>query len=216
MASAIDVSDMYPVHNAFRDTLSAAPHLLGTLPDGDEARRELVGNFYRNIIAFLHVHHHGEEELIFPFLRQRCPDDLTLIDVIAAQHRDVDGLVGESVAALDQLAIGAPEAQTQAADTLRQLGVRMTEHLDDEENRLLPICSAHMNEQEWGALPGHAMGAFAGDKIWLILGLIRERMNDEQRARMLANMPPPAVEMWTTIGEASFQSLMAEIGPLQR
>ena len=60
MASAIDVSDMYPVHNAFRDTLSAAPRLIGSIPEGDQARRELVGNFYRNIIAFLEVHHHGE------------------------------------------------------------------------------------------------------------------------------------------------------------
>jgi hypothetical protein len=54
------------------------------------------------------------------------------------------------------------------------------------------------------------MGAFAGDKIWLILGLIRQQMNDEQRARK----PPPAVEMWTSVGESSFNQLMAEVGPL--
>ena len=215
MASAIDVSDMYPVHNSFRDTLSAAPHLVGSVDDGDEARRELIDNFYRNIIAFLHVHHHGEEELVFPLLRQRCPEDLALVDVIASQHRDVDELVGQSVAFLEQWATGAAGAQAKCAHTLGALGVRMTEHLYDEETKLLPLCSTNLTEQEWGVLPGHAMGAFAGDKIWLILGLIRQRMNEEQSARMLAHMPPPAVEMWTTVGEASFNLLMAEVGPLQ-
>jgi hypothetical protein len=46
---------------------------LASAAEGDEARRELIGNFYRNIIAFLYVHHHGEEELVFPLLHQRCP-----------------------------------------------------------------------------------------------------------------------------------------------
>jgi hemerythrin-like domain-containing protein len=213
--ASIDVSDMYPVHNSFRDTLSAAPHLVGSVDDGDQARRELIDNFYRNIIAFLHVHHHGEEELVFPLLRQRCPEDLVMVDVIAGQHRDVDELVDQSVAFLEQWAAGAEGSQAQVADTLGALGVRMAEHLDDEETKLLPLCSTNLTEQEWGVLPGHAMGAFAGDKIWLILGLIRQRMNEEQRARMLAHMPPPAVEMWTTVGEASFTQLMAEVGPLQ-
>ena len=215
MEPRIDVSDMYPVHDAFRDTLSAAPQLVGSVAGSDEARRELVGNFYRNIIAFLHVHHEGEEELIFPLLRDRCPGDLALVDVIASQHRDVDDLVDRSVSFLDQWATGSAEAQAQCAETLKTLGVVMTRHLSDEEEQLLPLCSTSLSEQEWGALPGHAMGSFAGDKIWLILGLIRQRMNDEQRARMLAFMPPPAVEMWTNLGEPSFNRLMAEIGPLQ-
>jgi hemerythrin superfamily protein len=67
------VSDMYPVHAAFRLTLSAAPQLVGSVRDNDQARRDVIGNFYRNIIEFLHVHHHGEEELVFPLLRERCP-----------------------------------------------------------------------------------------------------------------------------------------------
>ena len=46
--------------------------------------------------------------------------------------------------------------------------------------------------------------------MWLILGLIRERMNDEQRAGMLAHMPPPAAEMWTSVGEPSFKEMMGE------
>ena len=47
---------------------------------------------------------------------------------------------------------------------------------------MLPLAAENLSMEEWGALPGHGMANFHGDKIWLILGLIRERMNDEQRA----------------------------------
>jgi Hemerythrin HHE cation binding domain len=216
MESSIDVSDMYPVHNAFRDTLAAAPWLVGDVAESNDSRRELVGNFYNNIIAFLHVHHHGEEELVFPVLRQRSPENLVLINLIAEQHHDIEGLVSESVSLLEQWCDGDEGIKRQCAQTLCALGEAMREHLDDEEARLLPLCSTTMTEPEWGALPGHAMAAFDGDKIWLILGLIRERMNDVQRERMLAHMPPPAVQMWTNFGESAFDQLMGEIGPLRK
>ncbi len=78
-------------------------------------------------------------------------------------------------------------------------------HLDEEETNVLPLAADNLSMEEWGALPGHGMANFHGDKIWLILGLIRERMNDEQRAAMLEHMPPPAVDMWTGFGEQAFK-----------
>ncbi len=214
--STIDVSDMYPVHRALRETLAAAPRLVGTVGEGDEARRDLVANFYGNVIAFLHVHHSGEEELVFPKLRTRCPDDQEVIERIAAQHRDVDELVSQSTALLASWGSGTADDRDDCARTLEVLGQTMAEHLDDEEQLVLPLCAATLSEEEWGALPGHALGAFDGDKVWLILGLIRRNMTQEQRDRMLAHMPPPAVEMWTGFGEASFEALMSEVGPLAR
>ena len=60
------------------------------------------------------------------------------------------------------------------------------------EATLLPLCGANLSPEEWGAIPAHALATYRGDKVWLILGLIRERMNEEQRAAMLEHMPPPA------------------------
>jgi hemerythrin-like domain-containing protein len=217
MASAtdsIDVSDMYPVHNALRDALAAAPKLVGGVGEDDVSRRDLVANFYQNVIAFLHVHHHGEEELIFPLLIERCDGDRDLIERVAGQHRDVDTLVSQSTAMLDDWTLDGSGAQEPCARTLQQLGERMKEHLNDEEQHLLPLCATNLTEAEWGALPGHALGSFEGDKVWLILGLIRSHMTDEQRDRMLSHMPPPAVDMWTGFGESAYIGLMAEVGPL--
>ena len=213
-ASTIDVSDMIPVHQALRETLGAAPRLVGTVEDGDCDRRALIANFYGNVIAFLHVHHQGEELLVFPVLRERCPDEQSLVDRIAGQHRDVDRLVSESTALLQRWDSGDAGDRDTCARTLHALGKQLTLHLDDEEQLVLPLCAAHLSEAEWGALPGHALGSFDGDKVWLILGLIRANMTDEQRDRMLVNMPPPAVDMWTSFGESSYNALMEQVGPL--
>jgi hemerythrin-like domain-containing protein len=212
--NTIDVSDMFPVHNTLRDTLAAAPRLVSEVDDEDRGRRDLIANFYDNVLAFLHVHHHGEEILVFPLLRERCAAQLELIDVVAGQHRDVDQLVAESGEALKSWEGGDVVAKGRCAQTLGALGDRMTEHLNDEEQQLLPLCATSLTEQEWGALPGHALSSFEGDKVWLILGLIRERMSEKQRADMLSHMPPPAVEMWTTMGEKSYVDLMGAVGPL--
>ena len=94
---------------------------------------------------------------------------------------------------------------------LESLREHLVEHLDEEERLGLPLAAEYLSAEEWGQLPGHGLAAFDGDKIWLILGLIRERMTEEQRAAMLAHMPPPAVDMWTGFGEHAFNELAAQV-----
>jgi hemerythrin-like domain-containing protein len=211
-ASRPDVSDMFAVHQALRDTLSCAPQLVDKVDATDLRRVDLITNFYDNILSFLHVHHDGEESLIFPLLRDRCPEELGMIEQMLGQHANVTELLAESGQTLTAWADGDMAAQTLAATNLGELGAELYQHLDDEEREVLPLCAEHLTPEEWAALPGHAMANFRGDKVWLILGLVRQRMTQAQRDEMLAHMPAPAVEMWTTMGEASFGNLMAEVG----
>jgi len=142
-----------------------------------------------------------------------------LIVIAVARPRAVAGRIatlagGLGVAAGVHLAFGSPvglPSVAAVADALEALRVQLCAHLDEEEAEGLPLCAENLSIQEWGALPGHAMASFRGDKIWLILGLIRERMNDGQRAAMLEHMPPPAVEMWTNFGEQAFKELSNEV-----
>ena len=203
-----DVTDLYAVHGVFRDTLGAAPELVGGIAPGDTARVALVANYYDNILSFLESHHDGEEELVFPHMRERCPTHAALWDRLEAQHKEAVVLLGNAQAALAAWP-GSADAATQAAaaDSLEALRVQLCAHLDVEEAEGLPLCAENLTVEEWGALPGHGMANFHGDKIWLILGLIRERMTDAQRAAMLEHMPPPAVDMWTNFGEQAFKDL---------
>ena len=56
-----DTRDMYAVHGVFRDTLGAAPTLVGGIAPGDAERVALIANYYENILSFLEAHHDGED-----------------------------------------------------------------------------------------------------------------------------------------------------------
>jgi hemerythrin-like domain-containing protein len=204
-AARPDTTDMYAVHGVFRDTLAAAPALVGGIAAGDAERVELIANYYENILSFLEAHHEGEELLVFPLLRERCDGAGALIDEMAEQHHEAMELLEQTKAALAAWPGGDAEAQRAAQERLDELCSQLNEHLVEEEQKVLPLASEHLSMEEWGAMPEHGMANFDGDKIWLILGLIRERMTAQQRAGMMAHMPPPALEMWTGFGEQAFK-----------
>ena len=211
-----DVTDMYAVHRVFRDTLGAAPRLVGDIATGDAARVEQVANYYDNILYFLEAHHDGDEVIVFPRLRERCPGEASLLDTLEAEHKEALKHLAVAREAVDAWpgANGdnaATAAQSAVAESLEALRVQLVEHLDQEEARALPLCAEHILAEEWGQLPGHALAGYQGDKVWLILGLIRQRMTQEQRDAMLAHMPPPARDMWTGFGEKAFNELSAQV-----
>lgn len=203
-----DTTDMYAVHGVFRDTLGAAPGLVRDVASSDHERIAVVANYYDNVLHFLVSHHDGEEAIVFPALRERCPDKADLLDRLESDHKEALALLEVAQSSLAAWpGSGDAASQTAVAESLEALCVHLNAHLTREENEALPLCGEQLTMEEWGSLPGHAMASFQGDKIWLILGLIRERMNDGQRAAMLEHMPPPAVEMWTTFGEQAFKEL---------
>jgi hypothetical protein len=206
-----DTTDMFAVHGVFRDTLGAAPRLVGGIQPGDAERVALIANYYENILSFLEVHHDGEEHLVFPLLRARCAGEDGLIDHMDAQHEEALALLDGTRASLAAWSGGDAAAQQAAQERLDDLYGHLLEHLGEEEQKVLPLATEHLSAEEWGALPGHGLANFQGDKIWLILGLIRERMTEEQRAAMLEHMPPPAVEMWTGFGEQAYKDYSSEV-----
>jgi hemerythrin-like domain-containing protein len=207
----IDTSDMVAVHEVFRRVLAAAPRTLASVDIGDDDMVAVVASYYANVLAFLHAHHQGEDELLWPKLLERVPDP-ALVTRIAAQHRDVDAVVGTAESRLGDWAAG-PTAGTakSLADALFSLGVVLSGHLDEEEREILPLAAEHITAEEWGELPGHSMRTFSGDKLWLVIGLIQETMTPGQRATMLAAMPPPAVDFWTNVGRPQFDAFIATV-----
>ncbi len=205
-----DVSDMYAVHGVFRDTLGAAPELVGGIEPGDTERTALIANYYENILSFLEAHHDGEEKLVFPLLRERCASE-DVVGRMTEEHREALRLLEEARHTLEAWPTGDATTQKAALDSLLALNSQLVEHLDEEEELVLPLAAENLSAEEWGALPGHGMANFHGDKIWLILGLIRERMSDAQRAAMLEHMPPPALEMWSGFGEQAFNDYSAVV-----
>jgi hemerythrin-like domain-containing protein len=207
-----DTTDMVAVHRVFRESLGIAPQLIGSVPGDDVERVAAVAGYYSEILAFLHVHHEGEDALLWPRLAQRCPADADLIRRIAGQHEGVLTALQTAETHLDAWrAEPTMDNAATLASALITLAVGLGAHLDEEERVILPLAADHLTSEEWGQLPAHAMQNFRGERIWLVMGLIREQMTDAQRAAMDAHMPPPVREFWVNAGEPQFARFIAEI-----
>ncbi len=207
-----DTSEMIGLHRVFRDALESAPSFVGRVEEGDIDRAELVGSYYTNVLDLLHSHHQGEDELLTPRLLERMPDHTQTITRVGQQHQGV--LLAVDHAAQTILAWrAAPTAANRedALAALAALSTGLTPHLDEEEHEILPLAAQCINVAEWGELPEHGMRSFRGDKLWLIIGLIQERMSDAQKANMQAHMPTPVLELWNGPGQAMFGSFIAEL-----
>jgi hemerythrin-like domain-containing protein len=204
-------ADMIAVHQALLGSLDAAPDLVGKA-GVDPERVDVIASFYDNVLEFLHVHHSGEDELIYPVLEERCAHEKTLLERIDDQHRLLDGPMAEA-SALIAAWRAAPSADGGQAvvDAISAIDATLRPHLAEEEETVLPIASAWMSQEEWAQLPGHALQSYRGDKPWLALGLIREGLAPEQRDAMLAGMPPPLQSQWNDEWEPAFDAFITEV-----
>jgi hypothetical protein len=205
-----DTSDMAAVHNVFRSSLASAPRFV-TSTRGDDERRGLIANYYANVIALLETHHETEDALLFPLLVERVGEHRAIVEATESQHADVVALIHDANDQLKSWETAGDSQSENMVSSLLALDAVLSPHLNQEEKEVVPLAGEYMTVEEWGLLPGHSLGNFTGDKVWLILGLVRENFTQDQRDAMLEHMPPPARQMWEDTGEQSFNDLITQV-----
>jgi hemerythrin-like domain-containing protein len=211
-ASPIDTNDMISVHNVFRRALRDAPEQISSVKDGDTERADKVGSYLGEVLWFLHTHHNGEDELLYPLRADRAPEHAELFSRMESQHEAVAGNIESAEEASARFGeSGSIDDGRALAAACSSLLDEVADHLTDEEVEVLPIAARTITPEEWGALPGHAMAQYTGTRLWLPLGLVFEAMSDDQRAHVFDNAPPPVSEMWFGMGSDAFAKEMAAI-----
>jgi hemerythrin-like domain-containing protein len=112
------------------------------------APRPDTSDMVANLLAFLEVHHYGEDQLVVPVLRDRAPTSHALVSRMGEQHIDVHGRLPESKEAVALWSEGAGEGDDRVVATLGGLGEALTGHLDEEEEELLPLAGAYLSMGE--------------------------------------------------------------------
>jgi hemerythrin-like domain-containing protein len=206
-----NTTDMFAVHRALLNALGEAARYVPT--SDDEAERvELVGSFYENVLEFLHVHHSGEDELVYPLLEERCQENLPLIQRIDAQHKYLDDPMDEGRAAIAAWRLAPSAVGGQAVvNALSSIVETLRPHLSDEETYVVPLCSQWISPEEWARLPGHAIMSFKADKPFVALGLVYEQLDDDRRESMLAGMPPEFRTVVTQQWLPAFDAFISQV-----
>lgn len=104
------------------------------------------------LLPIVHGHHMAEEEVFFPAIQRKSGRPLP--DQMTADHTTLISSL-EEVASLKEKFLAAAgkekelkQLESRLRDTFHTLYVMMTEHLNEEEDVLVPLIRAHMTEKD--------------------------------------------------------------------
>ncbi|GAA4126008.1 hypothetical protein GCM10022415_33500 [Knoellia locipacati] len=96
----VDTSAMPTIHTYFRRELRLAGGLVRGIPDRDLERAGVVVDHLDFLRRTLHQHHTIEDELLWPVLLERVPEELApVVHLMESQHERVDALLAKVDAA---------------------------------------------------------------------------------------------------------------------
>jgi len=189
-----DIS-MALAHDGLRFALASAPVLIDSAT-GDEVRRALIADYYAHVLAGLEVHHHGEEELLFPLLIERFPDERERVDLGTKQHHAVVSYVAAAETAVSEWGAKSDGECKDVVSALAALEEVLLVHLDYEQAEIVPVEARLSSEDR---------------------GIYIARTQEHHMARLA-----PVAEfffslyhgqplLWEAVGEAPFREMLANV-----
>lgn len=192
-ATTTDTSVMPLIHTYFRREMRLAGGLVRGVEPGDVRRARIVADHLAMVGRHLHHHHHTEDRLLWPLLLQRVPDELApIVHLMESQHEAVDALQGEIDALLPRWRATASADERDELGALHdRLYAHLVEHLDAEEERLLPIVARSVSQAEWEEMNEAGRAGTPRREMALTIGMFAYDGDPDVMAAMLAGAPAP-------------------------
>lgn len=188
----IDTRDMLVVHTALLREFRLAAPAVERVVVGDSAAARTVDTHLDFLCAMLHHHHHeGEDELLWPLLRDRLPEPaLRAVEQVEDQHAGIDTALTAVVDARTAWTdTPLPDRREALASRLRHLHDLLRQHLDTEERVVLPLAATVVTEAEWNAVGERAAEAMAKPDLLLAMGMFAYEGDPVVIRQMLAAAP---------------------------
>ena len=206
-SSVVDTDEMVLIHTFLRREFRLAAGVLRRVRPGDTARAADVADHLDFLDRFLHHHHTIEDELLWPVLLERVPEELApIVHLMETQHAGVEGTlatIGELLPRWRATAdAGLGERLAGEYDVLY---VALAEHLDAEEQRLLPIAARALSQAEWDALGEEGRSRGNRREGPLVLGMFAYEGDPAVFTRMLGGAPRPVRAVLTRLGRRAFR-----------
>jgi hemerythrin-like domain-containing protein len=180
------------VHKTFRSAFEESAQLVRTNPTPSARRVTFLADHIDFLIGVLHHHHESEDLLLYPLLAERAKEQMAMVDEVGHQHVEVNGAI-DAVTQACSAWRSTPSADTgeQVAAALDHLNTVLQPHLDDEEQKIVPLAAVTLTQQEWTAMGDHAQEGIAKNMLPVAFGLLLEPLNDADKAYMKGHLPTP-------------------------
>jgi hemerythrin-like domain-containing protein len=159
----------------------------------DTNMREGLIRYVQALSSVLRAHHLGEDELAFPYFRDKLPD--APFDALMADHRQIERILGQIETAIDGIAADpeAGEALNQLHQALAEAQALWQPHIHTEQavlsvDRIGPMLPAEEHIRLGRMFAEHSQQHSGPD--YLVVPFLLYNLTPEERARMAQAMPP--------------------------
>jgi hemerythrin-like domain-containing protein len=188
----IDVRDMAIVHTTFRSAFAESARLVRANPTPSAARVTFLADHIDFGAQMLHGHHESEDELLYPVLIERVPEQAQHTEQVEHEHQLVAGAIDAVTACCESWRrTPSPETGEALAAALDSLDDTLRPHLDDEERDVVPLAAITLTEAEWNAIGEHSRAKIPRAKMAIAFGMLTEPLNESDRAFMKGHLPAP-------------------------
>jgi len=188
----INVRDMAIVHRLFRQVYDEAARLVRAAPAPSPGRVTFLADHIDLALAGLHSHHADEDALLYPKLIERAPEQAPMTEQVEHEHEVISTALDAASAACatwhERPSAQTGEALAAALDHLNEV---VQPHLDDEEQKVVPLAAVTLTQQEWDALGKAGMRSVPRKKRSIAAGMMLDALDEEERAYMLKSVPAP-------------------------
>lgn len=207
-----NVEEMAVVHRVFRREFGAAPGLVRGVAASDVRRAGVVADHLDLVLAGLHMHHTGEDEVLWPRLLERAAPSTGLVETMQAQHERVDALADQVTPLLAAWRARADSlAGEQLARVLEDFTDALLEHLEREEREVVPLIARHITPAEWDSLGEHGRDAMSPRQLPLLFGSLLEEATAEERRMLLAPLPVLVRWLLLTLGARVYRRRIRQV-----
>jgi hemerythrin-like domain-containing protein len=186
-----DTRMMGVVHSALRRDLVRVGLILGTPQAAEPARRTALAEHLLWMMRFLHEHHSGEDEGLYPLVQRRNPASADLLERMDADHASIAPAMAALTAAAKHHLTDRTSPDSTLQRAVDQLSAVLLPHLEREELEMMPVVAASITEGEWRSwdqefnIKPKGLSTLAEQAHWVLDGL------DEESSDHVRHLVPP-------------------------
>lgn len=205
---------MRRIHRFFLWAYDEAPGLVRSAAAGDTARAAYVGEVLGNFDKVLHIHHEGEDLLMYPQLAARAPACALHVEQMLVQHRQVtDRLEVIEPVRLRWMETADAATAEELAKRYEDLSAVLNVHLRREVTEVMPVVDRVMTENEVKGVGQHGIDQF--DKKFMVsyLGMVLATNPPADRKELFKEIPPPVRLAYRLVGRRMYRKQYSALFP---
>ena len=205
---------MRRIHRFFLWAYDEAPGLVRSAATGDTARSAYVGEVLANFDRTLHIHHEGEDLLMYPQLAGRAPGCALHVSQMLEHHRQVTERLGHiEPVRLRWMETADAAAREELAERYEKLSAQLKVHLRREVTEVMPVVDRVLNEKEMSAVGQHGIDQL--DKKFLVsyLGMVLATNPPQDRKELFKEIPAPVRLAYRVVGRRMYRRQYSTLFP---